>query len=1321
MSRLNWAQFDGAEFESLVHSILFFTETGVVLFGRPGADRGQDAITADRRHVYQAKYGVNLTLSEAIRRSKAELIRVRESKSIGNSNYEFWKDVSQWTLVANFEKNPDDLTRWNNEIVKEFEDIGITIDFWDATELENRLIKLQDVEEAYFGGVNRCFLSLWEARAVLKSGANGKYYFATSMIGREPLLQKVKQFADDANYRFFFVRGSTASGKSRFLYEAAATFAANGWRVFWGMPESMAMSDSWGKGITNTCEKALLVIDGPYDVALLHRVYEQLSVHGYRTWKALFSCCTDCQENFASYVKDRQDSICENLSMLTASEIDKMIKEFISKYSIRIPNLAEEELLRLTNGAPGMISLLLGDSADQGTPLCISERVLDFAQRRIVQALQTFDEQDRRCAQNVLRWVSAWRTVVVDDGRELENEVIDFLAKEIHGDAAYVRSLLARLADVGLIVEWGKNRKIFSAEPVLLRQEILSEWLLEREGDKYKETIEGKLFVKRLLKEKIPELEKLVDNLARLSVSYLDEDRGTSFLSPIFLELRREATKGDVLIQCAVFDWVKKVSVADPESALDILALILDNYRPDKVIQHQYWGRQTVSRSNVLSGAGMFLLDLSHMLLPNFLTVKLWKMIRRIYDEEERNAFEPNVGEKMSELLPRMFTSLQSSSALQQHAFKALADDCRDGAFTEFDGLIAQSLLASRRESTMACNRRIVFSHSYILPGSPQWELANSVRDLLFSVVENNTLSKGVERVWGVLSEAHYGWRSSEMLDATASKALLEHYDPIVMGDLKRTFAVLERRRGQISKRELAAARSLWVTALEYGKSDEEKKLATACEEEYEKYYNWRFPEFFSWNVDADRLKQQIDSVKRSFEVADSSKDILTFFDDAHEYLCAQDPEHPDADCGRGHDIALRCNELYQGHAGNPYGVFLENCWIEDPEDNAFKRSFARFAFLFYFRSFRMCHTGGEVVAEMRRLLAESVWREELLTACYQGLTPKSLGRLSQEEFDYFLSSEIKFCDSQKLAIIPCFLALCAEGVRRCAEDVFEAKKSDPKEIDKLWWRFAVNSYLVVLRSKDECKCVNPIGWLMQTFMKYNVNGAYLEAHELGYLAKDAGFQFSQREFADLLRGRIQIEKDGKPFERFQVMPFRFSVGLWVSGEFDLEAVKEICRISVEEKTYLASYELPKYLTELDKDGKATAAYVVARLGSGREFEEGSLELYSLGCLASQFQSDLHEPWISIVTPICQYMQDHDFSPDARNQIYSAFQRKMKSWSCGIGEVASIFTERVSEARRALKDCIGGLVLQDYRKWALRVAEWELRAEQERAEEDRHE
>lgn len=1321
MSRLNWTKFNGAEFESLVHAILFFTVKDVVLFGRPGADRGQDAITGDHSHVYQAKYGKTLSMVDAIGRTKKELDKIQEYRKPGNANYEFWKNVKKWTLVANFETNPDDERRWNDEIVTACATLGLEIDYWDATKLDNLLSDLKDVEAAYFGGFNRCFLSMWEEGEVLKSGVNGKYYFTASMAGRKDQISEVEKFSQDQEKRFMFVRGPEASGKTRFLYEVASLLAEKGWRVFWGLTESMSASDLWMQGISNTCEKTFIIVDDPRDANLLQRVYEQLSVHELHTWRAIISCRDDRQHGLASRFDDRQDTVCIDLPMLKTADIGKVVDEYVSKYGIMVPDLVAEALFRLTNGAPGVVSLILGDCAERGVRLSLSETVLKFAQGYVKRCLETIDEASRMKALAVLRWVSAWRTIVTDDGNQSENAIVSFLASEIGDAASCVNSLLLKLVDAGLIVQWGRNRKIYTAEPTLMRQQVLSDWLLARGESHYQETAAGRQFVKRLLNENIPEKEKLIANLAQLSGSYMGDEAGQSFLSPIFSELHKEAQDGDVIAQFAVFEWLKKVAAVDPESSLDILKVILDCPKEPKIIKHRFWGDQMVSSSNIMAGVGMFLLELSNMPLPYPAVSKLWNMIKRMYDLEIEGKFEPNVGEKISELLPRMLSSLQSVDSLQEKAYAELCEDCKRGSFTEFNRLIAEALLMSRRESVVSCNRQIVLSHRFIRPGMHSWERANGVRKLLFSLLLDESVSDGIGRIWKVLSTVHYGWRSSEMLDSKASAILSKDYDPIVLEDLKRTLEILQRRSKRITKAELSAARSLWVTALKYAKSNEERDLAISCENEYKKHFKWPFQEFFSWDADTEWLSKQINSLRDGFATAAEAESISAFFDDGHEFLYAQDSEHPFADCGRGHDVALQCRELYGGNGDNAYGAFLQESWIKNPGDNAFKKGFAQCALMIHLQTFRLSHNGSEVVVEMRRLLDQSEWRGELVVECYQGLTQKILGRLSTEEFAYLASKDAQLTDAQLLAIIPCFLPTCLDAVMRVAEAAFERHKDDQETLDRLWWRFLVNYYLVVLRSRGQCDCPNPIKWFMGTFISNNINASVLGTHELGFLVEDGNFKFSQKDFVRFLKRRIAVEKNGKPYDRFEVMPFQFEVGKWVSGECDSESIKELCQIAVTERTFVAAYRLPEYLAELNPEGTEVAAFVEERLASGEEFKEDSVGLYSLGCLASQFPNDIDDAWIRIVKPICKYMLDHGFSSKVRRNMYCGFQRKMKSWSCGVGEVPPMFVNRVDEAKKALRECLGGEELQDYRKWALEVAEWELKSEQERAEEDRHE
>jgi hypothetical protein len=67
MPALNWGVIhDGGTLESLMHAILYAKDQGIILFGRPGKDAGQDARTADGSTVFQAKYRQHLNMDGAV-------------------------------------------------------------------------------------------------------------------------------------------------------------------------------------------------------------------------------------------------------------------------------------------------------------------------------------------------------------------------------------------------------------------------------------------------------------------------------------------------------------------------------------------------------------------------------------------------------------------------------------------------------------------------------------------------------------------------------------------------------------------------------------------------------------------------------------------------------------------------------------------------------------------------------------------------------------------------------------------------------------------------------------------------------------------------------------------------------------------------------------------------------------------------------------------------------------------------------------------------------------------------------------------------------
>lgn len=1313
MGRLNWSGLDGAEFESLVHSLLFFEEPGIVLFGRPGKDNGQDAISGDRTHVYQAKYGCALGIQEAIRRSKIELDNIRNKLSPDNEDYKYWSKVTHWTLVSNFEKNPRDHAKWEREIVSAYSDLHLELDYWNATDLEALLTSHPDVEQAYFNGRNRSFVGLWEARRSLEKGILGEYFFATKPCGWDCQFQKIDEFAESAQHRFLFVHGKAEIGKTRFLYESAVRLSENGWRVLWGLSDSMSRSDAWMTGITGANKKICLVVDAPKSSALVNAIYEQLSTVDKCLWKVIISC-QQCE--FNDWFREnrlRSDTTSIELMSLDEATTKGYVFEFAKNFELRLPDNSAEGLFTLTRGVPGWIALVLGYSHKNKTSLCLGEQLLNVVSEQVRKAMEGWDSTVKERRLNVLRWVCVWKTLVIDDGRD-ETPTITFLAEELKIQSEQVYDDLRSLAEKGLLVCWGRNRRIYTAEPTLVRQQVLSEWLLERVDNSYHVTKEGQTFVKKLINLEIPDKESIVDNLAGLTSSYLGAERGADFFKPIVEALTNEADSGGTVQQLAVFEWAKRVARVDPESALSIVKRIWDTPKPPETISHKYWCNQTYEHSQVLAKIPSFLFLLSEMRLTKALGRTLWGSFKRIYDEENSGKFKAPHGQGTEELIKKRLQSIRRNP-FQEFAFEELVKDCKNDTFSHFDLVLAEGLLSCRRETVESFRYQVVFSHLYIEPDTPEWQRAIDTRTLMFELVEQNKYPAFTTAIWSLLAKIHSGWRTSKMLDARCAQHLAPHYDAIVVDDLRRTCSILKLRCKSIALMELEAARGLWSTALKYGKS-EEKSLAAACEEEYAKHFSWDFCNFFSWHIEDAILKKSLLTIKEHFISAATSQEISKFFEEAAEYLRCKDPGNSIADCGKGHDLAVTCYDLYVPEGQDAFSKYVEESLRLPTGNNLFRDNFLVCFLMIWIRVFRQAHPTQNIVDEIKRLVGVSQGKEQLLTSVYEGRSSTTLGVVSGEELSYICSQECRFDNRQLARLLPTFLSVNRDFALERLGYIFDEVKDDQEELERIWRLFVVNSYLVILRTDDH-KVPSPIEWLIEVFCRYNINGDCLEEHELSYLAEQSGYKLSQKEFVDLIRSRIEMEKSGKTSASFSIMPHEFDVGTWVSMEKDESAIYDLCELSVEGTTYIAVYQLPKYIHAMDDDGTFVGNFVTRALAADNSITPSLL--CDLGGLATYYEEG-SEAWMKIVEPICHYMNMSCISRSDRYGVYHSFQPKMHTWSSALGEVPQVFIEKEILTRKLMEVTSSDSDLYEYYKWVHNRADWELQVAKERAEEVRY-
>ena len=1315
MGRLNWSGFDGAEFESLVHSVLFFEAPNILLFGRPGKDSGQDAITSDRTHVYQAKYGATLTGDDAIKLAKAELKKIREYMRPDNSNYRFWSKVKQWTLVANFDKNNWDVGKWEREIIGKYSDLNLEFDFWDATHLEALLTKYPDVEQAYFNGRNRSFIGIWEAHRFLKR-MFGEHYFGAKVYGRERQFEKLDKFVENPQCQFLIVHGQELIGKTRFLYESAVRLSEQGWRVFWGLPDSMSTSNAWMTGITGTNEKTCIVVDSPKNSVLVRSLYEQLSTIDKQTWKIIVSCQQyEFFDWFGSGIHN-QDTDDVELVALSEDLTTELINELSATYNITMQERVANGIFALTKGVPGWVCLTLEYCRGNGNHLYLYPQLLKEVSERVRRVFSVWDGEIKERRLGVLRWICAWKTIVVENTVGDVNAIVAFLGRVLNAQPDQIQEDIKELAGQDLLACWGRNRRIYTAEPVLVRQHVLSEWLFVCTDDAYSVTASGRMFIQQLLNSEIPNKVAIIENLAELSTCYLGNEKRVSFFHPIVDELKTEAGSKDVVQQLAVFDWAKRIMAVDPEAALEIAIKLWDNPAPSKTIRHQYWGDQTVEHTRMLTEIPWFLYSLARQCRTRTLSVALWKSLKRSYQEENSGQFKAIRGQTTEELILRLLNELNSGEMFKQLAFDELVSDCEHNNFRQFDIVLAKGLLSSRREQVESVNHKIFFAEAHVQYGTTEWDRAMKARDVMFGLVAQDKYQAFSAAIWAILADTHHGWRSAATMDKKNAATNSQYYDRLVMDDLCRTLEILKKRDKSISQLELEAARHLWVTTLRYGESSEEISLANDCEKEYAKHFTWDFSGFFSWHIKEDVLSEMLKKIKGLFNSAESTKKIVDFFEDSMMFLRSRNPDSPDSDCGRSYDLAATCWDMYSSSKPNIFSRFVET-YIKEPRgNNSFRDHFFVYFLRIWIREFKARNPTGNVVGEIKRLVGTAHGKEDLLACVYGGMCSKVLGRITCEELSYICSSDCNFSNRQLSCILPTFLSADADALLNRFGEILDGELVDRVELERDWWAFMVNCYLVILREDDK-SVPNPISWLMESFSKYKINGTYLGSHELEYLVKHANFHFSQMEFASLMRRRNEIEMEPRPFPEYKIMPYEFDVEAWVSNDVDEMAIHDMCSLTLEKRTFLTVSYMPRYIALLDGSGIAVGSFVSKYLVANDQVSVKKLR--QLGDLAAGYK-ERTDAWQKIVVPICHYMNETGVARSERYSVYQSFQPKMCSWSSVVGEVPSVFIEKEKSARQALEEVSADSDLYEYCVWAHNQADSELKAAQERAEEERH-
>lgn len=1314
MPRLNWGIIqDGGCFESLTHDILYAEDPGTVLFGRPGPDAGQDARSADGVKVYQAKYRQNLNMDKAISLALAELEEIRKYRQSTHSNYVHWKDATQWILAANLTINPNDDRKWQEKVVPKFADEGLSAHYWDIETLEGKLVEYPDVRDVFFEGENRVLVGLKEAYDLLAAECIGRSdTFDVPMVGRGRELEQIRQFANDGSQRLLPVVGAGGVGKSRLLYEGLAALAQEGWRVLWALPGSMGQSSRWFQ-LLNSNRPTCVALDAPGSPALVRAVVEQLATTERQSWKVIISCRPEQKGVLRRFERHAGCAAAVELDRLDEPQSKELLRSLLPD------NPADAWCHRVhsfTDGYPSWLCMVAQWAAGRSGDALPAE--LDtVAEAYVDSCLQVLDAQQREPARTVLRWLSLWGRMTVESG-STDLDAIRFLENKLPPSCA-VRTLLTDLAATRLVRNWGMRKRLFAVKPLVVREHILSSWLLEGEESGFRVNHEGEQLVGQLVAGEIPSAESILKSLSRLSYSRLGSRQSYSFLQPVFGEMKRVAESGTTVQQRRILSLVQATGLSDPESALDVLIAIRENPKPDEKVSVPIWGDQTFTHAQTMAKIPWELFQIAECATASVAVSRVLSEFRELVESEERGDFSADSGKGPTHLLKRLLCKSENSSAFVHAAAASVRKELEAETPVRSTSLVTmvESLLNPVREfHQWVADWTLSFGRGAIAPGNAEWGMAQELRERIISLLRVPGDADLRFWLWDALAKSHHdyhyeGTHGSVRGDAARS------YRELLANDLGHARAILSERVGTIGLAEATYARKLWKWYLDYGKEDDAalKTIAEECETLFNQTSDWRLQDFFKFEND-ERMRPETERIASRLREASDAAPYAEFFSVTGDYLRAVRARHDAADSMRIRDLAIELADEFDPDADQSTSLtdFVIGVLADNPR--AWPDGFDwEFAICICEKHVADAKREGNGAVALRTVLKLTASKGIALYSLYSCPHPKSVGELSEEELEIAADHLREILETWRRAgILGSFAQPFWGHVKPLMDDMLQTG-DDVSMRNQCMRAFVRAAYVSVLRYKWAPE-QSLVQWIVDVTARFDLDGDILGMHELDEIRKRNGdYRMSIAEMTVFLRRRMEREGQVERSSSFDPVPYDFRIVDWCAFDPTVAGAQEdfnaFCSLALG-NTFLALSWMPKYVAQLDPSGTCTAFFVSAHISASDLLDADALS--RLGYLAAVHPPE-SQAWAAVAAPICRAAQV--LPRDEREHVYFGLSRKESASCTAPGQVAECHVRARDTAKRLLDAEPHDSPLREYREWALEWAEDYLKHEQERVEE----
>ena len=1340
---VNWGFIsNGATFESLVHAIIFFEYPTANLFGRPGPDGAQDAISGDGETVFQAKFHRNGKVEDIINDANKEFKKIEGYKKKDHSNFELWKNVKKWVLITNIKINPNDKKKWEQNVVSKFKSIGLDSSItWTGETVESLLYKHPEIQRAYFEGECRVFLSLREAHKLLLDESPNSNSMDIEFLGRHKELQQAESFLN-GEFRILPVHGPGGIGKSRFLYEVARGFA-NQRQILWANVETMSSSSNWFDAIIPERE-TLVLIDEPREPDLIRRIIEQLRSARSRKWKTIISVRSP-KDHVLSVLRNSTSSMLAQeleLQPIASTAAGKLAFELLKKGNFAISTDIEmkklsSQIAKFYDEYPIWITIAVRLLEERKSlskiPSDQFTLAKEYLEEVILKQVRANSVEPKKLLE-LIRWVALFKVINTED-----QTLSEFLIrKSIEKESVSLQRILIDLSTRRFLINQGLRNRMFQIKPDVMRDYVLQEWLTipdpnnsgirkisteaEQLADLFINGYEGKI---------LPKLSQAIESVALLEFNCIDQGFFVYILNPFIQALRDLAQNGNTRSQKFVANLLPHFSFARTRDAIEIIRAIRKNPKDPQEIDIVGWGKSTISFNHILTDLPWLLFITSkYVLNAHERRDVLNEMRELIFKESEmppdwqKNHF--NDGKRASQLISRIITNdSEFSSSYVQEAEKTAMDaisklslnsPLTPGEKTWIKSVVEPQIAIERMAFGEWEDYSLTIRKIIVHPNSKLGKIREKLRKSLQAIIAGELPTESNRILaWNLLSESHSSANRALLHTKDLDVQIVKELNIDLQADLNWVLTCLDPVKFGIT--EFNAARKLWDWHIRFD-SDKKKDLADKCEEVYKHHSSAYLREIFQY----ENIPQ---SHSRAVEIGNhllkQNQDtaIFDFLSEVDEFAKGRN------EIGQ---LSIIAKVLAESIDNSAISGFLKKAFTESDRSIFFQ--FATKIMEFRLGILRKNESLPTLRSALDKVLSyptDDEVKRQLLTSLYRFPHPKISGRLTEVDLEFIHSNQRLFAESEFRSLIFAILGnFYFLDWTRFTSLIEENWRGVPlSELGNCFCNLlsSVGYMSMAINDSKPKFSKSQMRWLLDQMLRVpDIDKIRRSKHYLLNLLKLSG-TMPLSWLNQAINNRLRyFEKNKNEDVKIQMLSSQLRLSTLVTPIDSIASENPRMRNEVEKLLGFAAhgdligYLIPRYLVDVDPEGLVAPGIIAYKIDGIKDFSDLSTLL-----IWTSFGGDYKDKksaWGKIAVAGCRAAEK--LSEKEKKRVFRSLVRKssVEIRRGPIGKLDLWYEEQVEKAKDLLAE-EDNEELVHFRKWQLKLAELELEeAKQKLSESD---